>query len=286
MFVSKNSLKSVSEYFRNKLKDEFSSQEIKSLFNICLENVLGLTKTDLILNPDRTVSESELLAVRSLIKGLLEGVPVQYILKETAFFGLNFLVNEHVLIPRPETEELVSIIVKENEGIQSVLDIGTGSGCIPISIKSKLPDTAIFGLDISKDAILVAEGNSKSLNLEVDFVQDDILKSKFNPGFEFDLIISNPPYVLESEKREMNENVLNYEPHLALFVEDRDPLLFYEAILLFSQKNLKKGGKVYFEIHEEMGNRIKKLFLDFGFSEIEIIKDFYGKNRFAKGNKI
>lgn len=285
MFVSNNTITAVQQYFKEKLKDSFSDSEIRFLSGLCLQSRLGINSSEIILKKEETVSESDLLFFRACIKELLSGKPIQYVLGETEFYGLNFKVNADVLIPRPETEELVSIILKEQNSAKSILDIGTGSGCIPIALKSELKNAEISGLDVSEKALEVARENSKLNNLEVDFIQADILDANFNLEEPVELIVSNPPYVLESDKADMESNVLDHEPHLALFVEDSDPLLFYRRILEFSQKNLKEQGWIYFEIHESMGNPIKQLFLDFGFDQVEIIEDFYGKIRMAKARK-
>jgi release factor glutamine methyltransferase len=285
MFVKDNSIRAVVNYFKEKLEGQFSDSEVKHLSDLAIEHVLGLSKTDLILAGDKHVSESDLLNFRSIVKELLTKKPIQYILGESEFHGMLFQVNENVLIPRPETEELVSLVIKENENVSTILDIGTGSGCIPISLKSAFPKASISAIDVSEEALKLAKSNSERLESPVSFVQDDILQPKHIFEDEFELIISNPPYVLESDKKEMHENVLMHEPHLALFVEDHDALIFYKAILEFSQKNLKKGGRLYFEIHEDMANPIKQLFLDFGFEDINIHKDFYGKDRVVKGKK-
>lgn len=278
MFVQDNSVQSVLLYFKEKLSDKFSASEIKVFTSLCFFTRFNWTKSDLLLSKDKTVSESDLLWFRTVVKALLAGNPIQYILGQTEFCDLIFKVNENVLIPRPETEELVYIVKEEKEG--RILDIGTGSGCIPISLKKFNNKSEVVGLDVSEDALEIARENAKNHNLEVTFILDDILNPKIEQE-PFDIIVSNPPYVLQSDAKEMKKNVLNFEPHLALFVEDNDPLLFYRMILEYSQKNLKSGGKVYFEIHESMGIPIKQLFLDFGFVEIQIKKDFYGKDRFG-----
>ena len=285
MFVNDNKIKSVRAYFREKLKDSFDNGEIRYLTNLSLESVLGKSKTDLLLMQEETVSESDLLKFRSIIKDLLSQKPIQYILGETEFCGLNILVNESVLIPRPETEELISIIQSDQKELSNILDIGTGSGCIPLALKNSFPDSKVNGMDVSEEALKVARSNAKGLNLQVDFVLDSILDPTTDFQEPFDLIVSNPPYVLESDKADMFENVLKHEPHLALFVPDDDPLLFYKAILKFSEKNLKEGAWLYFEIHEDSAIQIKQLFLDAGYDFVEIHQDFYGKDRIVKGRK-
>ncbi len=285
MFVSDNKIRSIYPYFQEKLENLYSTSEIKHLTNLALEFVLNLSRTDLLLAQDQAVSESELLRFREIVNELQKGKPIQYILGEAEFCGLNIQVNEHVLIPRPETEELVERIRKEVELADNILDVGTGSGCIPLALKSYFPDAKVSGVDVSELALEVARKNSETLGLDVLFLKEDILNPKMEFEQTFDLIVSNPPYVLESDKKEMEQNVLEYEPHLALFVEDSDPLLFYRTILSFSEKNLKNGGRLYFEIHEEYAIQIKQLFLESGFSSAEIHQDFYGKERIVKGIK-
>ncbi|MCB0479078.1 MAG: peptide chain release factor N(5)-glutamine methyltransferase [Crocinitomicaceae bacterium] len=284
MFVSDNRIQSVYPYFQNKLNELYSDSEIRHLTNLALEKVTGLNRTELLLAKDQTVSESDLLKLRSIVKELLQKKPIEYILGETEFSGMLFKVSPAVLIPRPETEELIRLIEKEVRDPQTILDIGTGSGCIPIALKSHFTKAEVYGMDVSDKALNIARENAENLKVDVQFIQEDILQPQ-GAYKSFDLIVSNPPYVLESDKREMEANVLDFEPHLALFVPDEDPLLFYREILKFSEKNLKKGGSLYFEIHEKYANPIKQLFLDAGYVSVEIHQDFYGKDRIVKGIK-
>ncbi|MEZ4936921.1 MAG: peptide chain release factor N(5)-glutamine methyltransferase [Crocinitomicaceae bacterium] len=284
MFVSDNRIKSIFPYFQEKLGKQYSESECRKLANLALEKVLGCSRTDLLLAKEQTLSESDLLRLRSIVKELEQHKPIEYILEESEFLGMRFMVNSDVLIPRPETEELVELIKKDIENPQRILDIGTGSGCIPIALKKFYKNSEVVGIDVSKNAIKVANDNAQQLKAEVRFELENILEPKLN-WQAFDLIVSNPPYVLESDKKEMAPNVLDHEPHLALFVSDDNPLLFYREILCFSEKNLKKGGALYFEIHERYANPIKQLFLDSSYSQVEIVKDFYGKERIIKGIK-
>lgn len=270
-----NSIKSVQDYFQDKLADHFPSREIDLFATYCFEIKFQLTKTDVILNQQR-FSESELLWFRSVVKRLKNEEPIQYILGECHFYGLNFFVESGVLIPRPETEELVDIIIQSKiEG--AVLDIGTGSGVIPICLAKKMPHLKVDAIDISKEALAIAKRNANQNEVDVNFHLCDVLNEKL-PIDSLDVIISNPPYVLESDKNEMANNVLNFEPELALFVDDRKPLIFYQRIIDLCENHLKIGGKLFFEIHENFSNAILDLL--HAFEHAEIRKDLQGKDRF------
>ncbi|SVA25951.1 uncharacterized protein METZ01_LOCUS78805, partial [marine metagenome] len=193
--------------------------------------------------------------------------PIQYVLGKTKFCNLNFSVNESVLIPRPETEELVNIILKNELGNKTVLDIGSGSGCIAISLAKHSPKAKVTALDICKDAIELSQRNAKENDVNLEFINADILNYKSDK--KYDIIVSNPPYVLESEKKHMSKNVLDYEPELALFVKNDDPLQFYKAILDFSKNSLNKNGKIYFEINEKYKNEIKDLAYYYSYSKVD-----------------
>jgi len=206
--------------------------------------------------------------------------PIQYILGETEFYGLKLAVNPFVLIPRPETEELVQWIIKSQlpENCK-ILDIGTGSGCIALALKNELKNAEVFGTDISENALVVARQNAIKNNLDVDFFQADILKWEKIDWKTFDVIVSNPPYIRESEKKLIHPNVINHEPASALFVADSNPLVFYRSIAIFAKKQLSGNGLLFFEINENLGSEMKKMLICFGFSEIEIRKDINRKNR-------
>jgi release factor glutamine methyltransferase len=213
---------------------------------------------------------------------LLEKKPIQYILGEAPFYGREFKVNASVLIPRNETEELVHLIIKENKKLNlRILDIGTGSGCIPISLALEIPSSKTFALDISKEALEVAKDNAKKHEESIIFFQVDILNEDI-PVKDLDIIVSNPPYVCESEKSLMHENVLNFEPHLALFVKDNDPLVFYKIIAKKAKSALKSSGKLYFEINEAFGEKVQYLLEEQGYREISIIQDLNNKDRIVK----
>ena len=233
---------------------------------------------------DIRLSESELLQQNAIVKRLKQHEPIQYILGKTEFFDLVLNVDNSVLIPRPETEELVNLILdKYNDKALRALDIGTGSGCIPLALKSRRSSWHLSGLDVSESALKMAKSNGHQLQLDVEWFKKDILKDSLDCHEQFDIIISNPPYVLESDQFEMSPHVLNFEPHIALFVPDNSPLLFYLKIIEVSKKCLKSGGQLYFEIHEKYGSDVKNAMDLNGFRDIEIIKDLQGKDRILTG---
>lgn len=275
-----NSIKSVFKYFEEKLSHQFSKREIKLFAEISLEVKFGLGKSDVILN-SRKFSESELLELRSIVKRIKSNEPIQYILNNAHFYGLEFYIKEGVLIPRPETEELVDLILKESPK-GTVLDIGTGSGIIAITLKSMAPALRVKAVDVSESALSIAKKNAELNRVEVEFEKMDVLTNDFIND-SFDIIVSNPPYVLESDKAKMSESVLDFEPGLALFVPDNDPLRFYKRIATLAVKHLAKDGRLYFEIHEDFGLEVKELLMKAGFSKVEIVKDLQGKDRIVKG---
>lgn len=267
---------------RKSLSDFYPDTEISGLIRLLIENVTKSSIPALLSDKSKKITEEELLKIDKIVERLQKFEPIQYILGETEFYGLPFVVNENVLIPRPETEELVELILKENKTDQSrILDIGTGSGCIAISLKKYLPKSIVEGWDISKGALEVASLNSKNNSANVLFTQVDILGEYPNQQ-TFDIIVSNPPYVLDSEKSEMHTNVLKYEPHTALFVADNNPLLFYNRIADVATQLLTNGGKLYFEINRMKGQETIKMLENKGFSNTQLIKDISGNDRIIK----
>lgn len=221
-----------------------------------------------------------------LIERLKNHEPIQYVLGETEFYGHWFKVNSHVLIPRPETEELVDWIVTENKNLPKlkILDIGTGSGCIAISLAAALPSAEVLALDISAEALEIARYNSEKNGVAIQLIQANILDTQpGDPSWQLDRVVSNPPYVTYAEKELMRKNVMDYEPHLALFVPNEDPLLFYRKIGEFCLTHLNKNGRCYFEVNEQYGTHVKNILLELGFSQSEVKKDIFGKDRFVKG---
>lgn len=269
--------------FEKALQNEFPSTEILSFFYILTEEYLGLQRVDIALNPDQEISKEAQTKFESALNRLKNHEPIQYITGSSEFFGRKFLVNKSVLIPRPETEELVEWIISDyrnTEGQLKVLDIGTGTGCIPISLKKELEDSEVSSYDISSEALLIAKRNAKLNAAEVTFQKLDILKTD-SLDDNFDIIVSNPPYVRELEKKAMHKNVLDHEPKLALYVEDDDALLFYSKIAELASKSLSKDGRLYFEINQYLPEETKSLVEQFGF-EAELKKDIFGNYRMLK----
>lgn len=266
--------------FLSELSSSYDEQEVESFFYIILEKLHRLKRIDLALNPGTVMDGIHLRQWKNIVSELRIQKPIQYILGETEFYGLPFLVNENTLIPRPETEELVELILKNNPGKATVkiLDIGTGSGCIPIALKKNLPHAQVFAMDVSERALATAQKNAEINATEVHFILKDILGTA---DFEqqFDIIVSNPPYVRHLEKNEIKPNVLEFEPHLALFVEDNDALVFYRKITELATKNLNPNGQLYFEINQYLGKETVGLVESYGFKNVKLIQDIYGNDR-------
>ena len=280
-------LREVRNDFRKSLSSIYDSQEVDSFFYLILNNFYQMSRVDLALKPEFEIEEIEIQKWKSIIAELQLQKPIQYILGETEFFGLPFEVNSAVLIPRPETEELVDWILKNNSNsseLLRVLDIGTGSGCIPITLAKNLKNSEVSAIDVSAEALKVAEINAEKNSVEVNFIEKDILKTEDLDAI-YDIIVSNPPYVRELEKQEMQKNVLEFEPHLALFVEDDDALLFYLKITQLASKSLSEGGQLYFEINQYLGQRMVDLLNEYKFRDIELRKDIYGNDRMIFGRK-
>jgi release factor glutamine methyltransferase len=268
--------------FTEALNSIFDDQEIDSFFYIILEAFHKLKRVDLALNPNFELDALHLLQWETVLADLKKQKPIQYILGETEFFGLPFYVNENTLIPRQETEELVDWIIKDFkiEGFQDlkILDIGTGSGCIAISLAKNISNASVFALDVSEKALATAQKNATLNDVHITFLHQNILEVE-NLNQKFDVIVSNPPYVRNLEKQEIHKNVLEYEPHLALFVEDHDALLFYRKIATLATKNLSKNGRLYFEINQYLGKEMIEMLDNLGFQNIQLKKDIYGNDR-------
>lgn len=270
-------LQDIRPYFIQKLSGIYEESEANNMAYWCIESVLAYTKSDCILKPLDSISKEQSAKLTEIVNRLRLQEPIQYILGECFFYGLSFQTNKHTLIPRPETEELVEWILKED--FDTLLDIGTGSGCIPIAI-AKNASSSVSALDISESALQVAKTNAALNEVEVEFFQADILK---NPSLgKFDVIVSNPPYVLESEKKLMRKNVLQHEPHTALFVKDNEALMFYNSISDWAKLHLNNNGKLFFEINEKKGNEVLLMLHEKGFGELILKKDMRGKNRMVK----
>ena len=273
--------------FIKELAPFYDAYEAESFFYLILENKHQLRQIDLALNHELTFDENDFMVWDELLKQLKKEVPIQYLLGKTNFYGLDFEVNENVLIPRPETEELVEWSINENTSRDKnkkirILDIGTGTGCIAISLAKNLPNAEVFGIDVSKKAIETAKRNAVANSVDVTFMLLNILEAEEFSN-QFDIIVSNPPYVRNLEKVEIKKNVLDYEPHLALFVEDNDPLIFYRKIASLAQNGLQKKGKLYFEINQYLGKEMIELLENMSFENVELRKDIYDNDRMISG---
>jgi release factor glutamine methyltransferase len=274
------SIKEAREFIRDELSLIYPREEIISLTKVILLETSGFTFADILAHPERTINTNTWHKISKICADLKENRPIQHILGKTEFFGLQLRVNEFTLIPRQETEELVDLILRENQDkALSLIDIGTGSGAIAIALCRNLDDALITATDISEDALEIARENGKLNNCDIRFVRDDILNSTLKEEKSFDLMISNPPYIRESEKSTMHKNVLGFEPDSALFVPDKDPLKFYRAIGRAGLELVKPGGAIYFEINEALGKETADLLLDLGYCNTRIIKDLNKKDR-------
>ncbi len=260
--------------------------EAESFFYLILEDKHQMKRLDLALEANFEFSEEAIKVWEELVVELKKEIPIQYLLGKTEFFGLPFIVNKNVLIPRPETEELVDWIISEHKKSErqksiKILDIGTGSGCIAISLASNIPNSNVFAIDVSEKAIEVAKNNAEINKVSVTFLEKNILETE-DLLEQFDIIVSNPPYVRNLEKQEIKKNVLDNEPHLALFVDDFDALIFYRKIAVLATKNLNPNGKLFFEINQYLGQEMTDLLNQLGFTELELRKDIYGNDRMTK----
>ena len=282
-------IKQYRDQFIQELTPIYGMEEADSFFYLILDAKHQLKRVDLALQPDLVFSITELEAWNLILDQLKKEIPVQYLLGTTHFYGLEFEVNPNVLIPRPETEELVDwIIESQNSELRTqklkILDIGTGSGCIAISLAKNLPNSEVFALDVSEQALATAQRNAESNQVQIQFIHQSILETE---DFErqFDIIVSNPPYVRDLEKQEIKKNVLDNEPHLALFVADNDALLFYRKIAQLAQKNLSPTGQLYFEINQYLGQEMVALLKEMNFQNTELRKDVYGNDRMTKSTR-
>jgi len=299
-------LKKFKLYFSDTLSEIYPQTEIDSFFFILIEELLGLQRIDTVLKPDFIIENEILNNLKNIISRLKKEEPIQYILGKTAFYGLPFLVDKNTLIPRPETEELVEWILKEIQELRikiqkeslSILDIGTGTGCIPISLAKNLKNETISAIDVSSNALKIAKQNASLNNVTIDFFELDILQaenlnklsvlaqSKTHSNNKYDIIISNPPYVRELEKVEIKNNVLNNEPHLALFVDNENPLIFYKKIADLAKKHLTKKGLLFFEINQYLSSETVTMLKEKEFTNIELKKDLFGNDRMIQARLI
>lgn len=282
MFVIDNQLKTAKNYFSEQLKNLFTSTEINSMWKEIICFRFNWNASDFILNTTFRLSESDLLFIRSYVHRLKKNEPFQYIHGITTFFGLELICDKRALIPRPETEELVAWTVEFGPH-KTIADLCTGSGCIALGLKSKFSESNVTGLDFSTDALSLAKENSKLTNLDVEFIHADVLNiNRDLLDQKWDCIISNPPYIPSNERESIAENVLNFEPEISLFVENENPIIFYEAIVKYAKSNLSENGFLFFEIHPDFSAKISDLLNLKGFINIELRKDLQGKNRMIK----
>jgi release factor glutamine methyltransferase len=263
----------------------YEQNEATNIAELLIESITKLPRSERIIKRNETLSGEQKNLLHSSILRLQEHEPIQYIINEAWFAGMTFYVDRNVLIPRPETEELVEWVAGEcGRGTKyKILDVGTGSGCIAIAVKNKLPAAELWACDISDEAVNIARINADALHATIDFVPLDFLDPRQRKQLpNVDVVVSNPPYVPQNEKKQMKKNVVEYEPAMALFVFDDDPLVFYKAIAEFGREKLNKGGSIYTEIHENLGEQIRDLFLLEGFQAVELKKDLQGKDRMVK----
>lgn len=286
-------LKDLKKIFHETLDIIYGKDEVSSFFFLCTEAFYNISRLELALDRNLSITKAEQQPFFAALEDLKNEKPIQYILGETEFYGLPFKVNKNTLIPRPETEELVSLVItyhseRSEESQISILDIGTGSGCIAISLAKNIKNAQVYAMDVTTEAIEKAKENALLNEVDVTFIECDILSFRLtelvSASYKFDTIVSNPPYIRNLEKAEIQNNVLNNEPHLALFVDDDNPLIFYRAITEFAVEKLKENGQLFFEINEYLGQETKALVESFGFKNVEIIKDMFGKDRMLKAN--
>jgi release factor glutamine methyltransferase len=280
-------IKEYRSQFIQELLSTYDEGEAESFFYLILEDKHQLKRIDLALDPELVFLEDEMALWNSILEQLKLEIPIQYLLGRTSFYGLDFEVNENVLIPRPETEELVEWIIQSSKSEVGnkklkVLDIGTGSGCIAISLAKNIPNAEVYAIDVSEKALATAKRNATLNQVNVTFIIQNILETE-DLNQQFDIIISNPPYVRNLEKQEIKKNVLDNEPHLALFVEDDDALIFYKKIAALAQKNLSDNGQLFFEINQYLGKDMFELLEKLKFKGIELRKDIYGNDRMIRG---
>jgi len=279
------SLQEIKIFLKQKLSSKIDAVELTSLIGMLIEAVTGWNTVQQIVNINTELNKEQQAKIEDYAQQLLAGKPIQYILGKAWFMGNELMVNEHVLIPRPETEELVEWIISYASIMNkplSILDIGAGSGCIPIALKLALPNCTLTGLDISKDALGVAQMNAKNLNATIEWMEEDILNTAALDT-SYDIIISNPPYIPLREKKDMQEQVLNFEPSIALFVSNEDPLIYYKAIAKIGKQNLSKNGQLFFEIHYNQGKAILALLDELNY-HAELRQDSFGKNRMIRAS--
>jgi release factor glutamine methyltransferase len=278
-------LLTLKQQFKTELADQYENIELSSLLSILFEHITGWNQINQVVNKDENLTQSNVDAFQNALTALKEGRPIQYITGKAWFMGNELMVNENVLIPRPETEELVDWVTEYATIIDKplqIMDIGTGSGCIAISLKLALPNCMVAGLDISEDALEVAKENAKQLNAEISWMQENILDTTYLPN-KFDIIVSNPPYIPFKENVNMQVQVKNFEPSIALFVTNEDPLIFYRTIARLGKQYLNPNGQLFFEMHYDQGKALLALFDEMGY-HAELRMDMFGKDRMLRAS--
>lgn len=286
MGIKIQTIRETRSYLSDQLKGIYPDPEIRALTNIIIKTVTGTKKLHHLALPEEFITESNAKRIVEIAEELKTGKPVQYILGETSFYGCTIKLSSDTLIPRPETEELADLVIKENRDFTgSITDACTGSGCIAVAVAMNLPGASVSGFDISEGAVEIARENGRRNNVNIEFYRADVFSFDYKKAGKTDMIMSNPPYVREMEKKMMGRNVLDFEPHQALFVPDSDPLVFYRAILEISERILAPRGKIYFEINEAFGKETASLVGSFNYTEVSVVHDMNGKERIIKGIK-
>ncbi|GGG88897.1 release factor glutamine methyltransferase [Parapedobacter pyrenivorans] len=291
MFVFMQSIAAIEQQFANELADLYDASEVRQLCYLLFEDRYGWSKTNYLLNRQASVDQQDITWLNTMLSSLKKARPIQYILGHAWFMGMRLTVNETVLIPRPETEELVDLIIRQHGDAKTlslrIIDIGTGSGCIAIALKKALPQAAVYAVDISADALHTARQNAASQSVDIEFINADILEwdTVFDHTSTFDIVVSNPPYITATEQNDMHRNVLNHEPHMALFVQGNAPLLYYERIAAFATEHLRTGGGLYFEINRDYGQALCDLLHKKGFNDVALHQDIQGADRMVHAKK-
>lgn len=265
---------------KDSLRPLYPDGEVNFIIRIIFEKLMNYSRTDILVRGDNIMDPGTSTRIQHIVDELKSGKPIQYIFGEARFYGRDFLVNSHTLIPRPETEQLIDLIDKDNKDTDlRVIDIGTGSGCIAVTLARILRFPIVDALDISKEALAVTAENAAKFKVKINLINADIFT--YQSDVIYDIIVSNPPYICTEEKKDMEMNVLDYEPHSALFIPDDNPLLFYKRITEFACTNLKRGGSIYFEINPRFAEDVKQLLIDAGMERVKIHEDIYFKLRFV-----
>lgn len=286
MGINIRTIKDIKPYFADRLGELYPDTEITAIVSIIIRTIFNVSRLQAMSMADNQLSTRQSRELERICRELRSGKPLQYVIGETSFYNCTIRVDSSTLIPRPETEELVDLIIRDNKGkTPSVLDIATGSGCIAIALAVNLPGSEVTAFDLSPAAIAKAKENAALNKAQISFYIADIFDAALNTGSPVDIIVCNPPYVLESEKLVMAKNVLDFEPHTALFVPDDDPLRYYRAVLSFAINALKSDGRIWFEINERLGGVSAELMREYDYDDVQVIRDINGKDRILTGRK-